>query len=359
MKIMRAFITTLALLASLPILYGASRVEWLAESYDFGTFHEANGPKTGSVAFVNKGPEPTIINRVRPSCGCTGASFTEGIIMPGDTARISFTYNPIGRPGRFEKTVKVFYGEENAMKVIPISGTVIGTPETLNSDYPAVAGGLRLSDSRILAGAVTYGKSRNLFMRGYNQSNDTIRPVWTCDNPALSIGISTPAIAPGEVASFSFYFNTRDINEPGPLSIPVTFRPSEGAEDSFTVNFMADVMADTSAISPLEAKKGARIYVVPDLVDLGIVKGSKELKRDITITNEGQTDLIIKRIYCDRDGIRATRYPSKVPPGKSNKITVTVRADLLPEGPSASSLDIYSNDPVHPVKSVRIAAIRE
>lgn len=332
-----------------------SEIKWLAEQYDFGTFLEANGQKAGSVRFVNLGPEPTIINRVRPSCGCTGETHTEGIIAVGDTATITFTYNPIGRPGRFEKTVKVYIGEENAMKVIPIRGTVIGTPQTLSVDYPVEAGALRLSDTRIQAGGITYGKSRNLFLKGYNQSNDTIRPVWECDNPALSIGISTPEVLPGDVVSFSFYFNTRDVRQPGPITIPVRFKANADAEDTAVINFVADILVDTSTILPEQAKHGAAIYVAPDLIDIGIVRGTKTLERELVVANEGESELTISRIYCDRDGIKASKYPTRIAPGKRNKITIKIDLAKVTDGPQAAMLDIYSNDPVHPVKSVRIA----
>lgn len=353
----RQFLPLLLLITSCGVMN--ADVKWLEESYDFGTFLEANGPKTGNVRFVNLGPGQTIINRVRPSCGCTGETHTEGIIEKGDTATISFTYNPIGRPGRFEKTVKVYYGEENAVKTIPIRGTVIGTPQTLQSDYPLETGALRLSDTRLQAGGVVYGKARNLFLKGYNQSNDTIHPQWECDNPALSIGISTPDVPPGDVVSFSFYFNSRDVRQPGPISIPVTFKASPDSEESTTITFVADILADTASLSPLEVKKGASIYLAPDLLDIGIIKGNKTIEREIIISNEGETELLIKRIYCDKDGIKASKYPTRIAPGKRNKITVKIDLSKIEQGPKACMLDIYSNDPVHPVKTVRIALNKE
>ncbi|MCM1291182.1 MAG: DUF1573 domain-containing protein [Prevotella sp.] len=347
------------IIATIAVFDTVAEVKWLSESYDFGTFLEANGPKTGSVKFVNIGPDHTIINSVRPSCGCTGETHTEDIINPGDTAVINFTYNPVGRPGRFEKTVRVYYGEENALKTIPIRGTVIGTPETLKYDYPVEAGGLRLSEPRIKAGGITYGKSRNLFLKGYNQSNDTISPVWECDNPALSIGISTPQVLPGDVVSFSLYFNSREIREPGPVSIPIKFKANKNEDDAIIITFVADIFADTSGISPLEVKKGPRINVLPTLLDIGIIKGDKILEREITVTNEGESELNIKRIYCDSDGIRASKYPTKIKAGKKNKITVKIDPTKLKNGPQALMLDIYSDDPVHPVKGIRIALDKE
>ena len=152
---------SLAIAALLP-LAASAQLEWLATDYDFGTMKEIAGPKTGSVRFVNRGDKPVVINQVRPSCGCTGADYTEGQIAPGDTATVSFTYNPKGRPGRFEKTVKVYVGEDNERTAIKIRGTVIGAPETLQTSYPVEVGPLRLSQRILTAGDVRYGTARQI-----------------------------------------------------------------------------------------------------------------------------------------------------------------------------------------------------
>lgn len=339
----------------------SAELEWLADEYDFGTFLESAGPKTGSVKFVNKGPEPTIISRVRPSCGCTGETHTEGEIAVGDTAVVNFTYNPQGRPGRFEKTIKVYTGLNNRLKTIHIRGTVIGSPETLRLDYPVEAGSLRLASNRLEGGAVKYGTSRHMFLTGYNMSNDTIYPVWECENAALDIDIPQGGIEPGDVFAISIYFNSRDIKQPGPLSIPIVVKASKDAAESARVIFLADIVSDTGSLTPEEVRRGARIKVVPELIDLGVldVKARKPLRREIVVENEGEGDLRIMRIYCSEEGVNAVKYPTRLSGGKRNRITVEVDPSKLKKGAQAIMLDIYSNDPVKPVKSVRIAVDKE
>ncbi|MDE7495896.1 MAG: DUF1573 domain-containing protein, partial [Muribaculaceae bacterium] len=56
------------LLATLPSF---AQIEWLSTEYDFGTFPEAGGPRSGEVRFINRGKQPTMINNVRLTCGCT------------------------------------------------------------------------------------------------------------------------------------------------------------------------------------------------------------------------------------------------------------------------------------------------
>lgn len=94
--------------------------------------------KTGSVRLVNTGSEEAVITGARPSCGCTGVAYPDDPIAPGDTVRFSFTYNPLGRPGRFEKSIRVYIGDFD-IATIRIRGNVLGTPESLSTLYPVEA----------------------------------------------------------------------------------------------------------------------------------------------------------------------------------------------------------------------------
>lgn len=79
-----------------------------------------------------------MITGARPSCGCTGVAYPDDPIAPGDTVKFSFTYNPLGRPGRFEKSIRVYIGDFDTA-TIRIRGNVLGTPESLSTLYPVEA----------------------------------------------------------------------------------------------------------------------------------------------------------------------------------------------------------------------------
>ena len=139
------------LLALLVPAVARGEIVWLEKEYDFGLMKEEAGPKTGSVRLVNTGPEEAVITGARPSCGCTGVAYPDDPIAPGDTVKFSFTYNPLGRPGRFEKSIRVYIGDFD-MATIRIRGNVLGTPESLSTLYPVEAGPLRLFEKRMAAG---------------------------------------------------------------------------------------------------------------------------------------------------------------------------------------------------------------
>lgn len=345
-----------AVLTAIPLTM-AAQIDWLATDYDFGAIKEIAGPRQGSVRFVNRGKTPTIINQVRPSCGCTGVDFTQGEILPGDTATVSFTYDPKGRPGRFEKSIKVYTGEENIRTVITIRGTVIGAPQTLSSSYPVEVGPLRLSNRIIPAGDVRYGSSRHIFIQGYNQSPDTIWPEWTHPAPSLSIGISNKAVPPGDLVTFSIYFNSREEDAPGTVVYPIeiTADTHSSEKQSQTVEFRANVTPALSGAGAAELAKAPVIAISPLNIDLGTVADTAPFS--IIASNIGKSELHIKRIQGE--GVTMKRFPIKLKPGKKGECNGSLRLTGRAPGPFSIKLEIVTDDPVSPVSTVRLTGIKE
>lgn len=234
---MRRFLPILILMLSVMSSIKAD-VVWLEKDYDFGLMKEEAGPRTGSVRLVNTGPEPVVITGARPSCGCTGVAYPEDPIEPGDTVNFSFTYNPLGRPGKFAKSIRVYIGDFD-MATIRIRGNVLGTPESLTTLYPVEGPApLRLSADKVFGGEIPHGRSRHFFVNGYNQSPDSVRLILASADKSMSVIASSDTIGPGDIVTFSLYFNSRQTKGPGTVSIPVTVKaisipaPKSKREDS-------------------------------------------------------------------------------------------------------------------------------
>lgn len=237
---MKDFLLSLCLLGASGFTADAEIV-WLEKIYDFGLFKEEAGPTTGHTRFVNTGPEEVCITGMRPSCGCTSADYPKDPIQPGDTATVSFTYDPKGRPGKFEKSVRVYVGDSDTY-LIKIRGNVLGTPESLSTLYPVVAGPLRLTTANLFGGEVKKGTSRHFFVNGYNHTSDTIRPKIVSPNKALSVVASSEDIGPGDIVAFSFYLNTRELPDTGMIDIPVRIYPDPEDESVFAeVHLTAEI----------------------------------------------------------------------------------------------------------------------
>lgn len=76
--------------------------------------------------FVNDGDTPLVIISATASCGCTQPKYPTEPIKPGKKGVIKVTYLPQGRPGEFDKLIKVRTNAKNGKKVsLKITGVVV------------------------------------------------------------------------------------------------------------------------------------------------------------------------------------------------------------------------------------------
>lgn len=93
-------------------------------SHDFGKFSEDKKNVTYEFKFKNTGNAPLVISRVTASCGCTTPEWTKEPVAPGKTGYVKATYNPIGRPGAFNKSITVFTNTPEKNVRLTIKGIV-------------------------------------------------------------------------------------------------------------------------------------------------------------------------------------------------------------------------------------------
>ena len=95
------------------------------KEHDFGKINEKDGNVTYKFEFTNKGKAPLVVSKVQASCGCTTPSWSKEPIEAGKKGAITVTYNTLGRPGVFTKTITVYSNDSIAQVVLIIKGEVI------------------------------------------------------------------------------------------------------------------------------------------------------------------------------------------------------------------------------------------
>lgn len=336
----------------------ADDIRWLATDYNFGTFKEEAGKQSGIVRFINMGTAPTVINRVKVSCGCTATSFTEGLIAPGDTASVEITYDPDRRPGRFEKTVKVYTGVDNRITTIRIYGTVIGKPSSVSEFYPVEAGPIMLATDRVAGGNVREGNASNIMMSAYNKSTDSVSVAGISSSAALDVAASVKKVAPGDIVTFSFYFNSRKSDRPGINEIPVNLQmtSSDGTVYNHEVLYSINVEPQAAALSAAELDAAPRFASEVRMIDLGKIE-QKKRKVSFKIENKGKSTLEIRRIYSNNEALEVVKYPTRLAAGKKGTVELELNPAKFPEAKAFGiDLDIITNDPTTQRAKVRLAA---
>lgn len=358
MKSILKYLLPLFFISTLLPIDASAQIEWLQKEYDFGLMKEAAGPAKGKVQFINRGKEEVIISGARPSCGCTSVEYPEEPIAPGDTAVISFIYDPTGRPGKFDKSIRVFIGEHDTYR-IGIKGNVLGTPESLDQFYPFSAGALRVSMKDMAGGEMRHGVARNYFINAYNQSTDSINPSIDPKNKALKAEISQKRLGPGDVASISLYFNSAEVENIGDIEIPIVL--SDGKEDTepLTVTFKANVTPDFSRLTPEQVDNGPRCYLLSERADVGIVTDNDSRTLSFSIQNQGKTKMNIIKIAPPSKALTVKKKPTVIKPGKDGEAVISINPAMIEKGAFNLSVRVLSDDPLHPIRVLHVVGIKE
>lgn len=356
---MRSLFLILALAVGINA-YSGAKIEWDHTEHDFGAFDESMGPVTAIFTFYNTGDEPLIVSGARANCGCTTPKLSADIVAPGDSATLSVTYDPAGRPGRFEKRVYVDTNTEPKRSNLKIGGVSVGSPTSVIGRFPVEVGPLRLAHSATLLGNVKKGHIKSVFESGYNTSVDTIRPVVTDIPKWLEVKVLSEKVPPGEGASFNFFVNSEKINEWDMVVDTVTIRPFKDSKEAYRMPVVVTVVEDFGNLTDKALAESPEISATPFRLQPTEFT-APTVQATFTITNNGRSPLKIRRLYTTTAGVYfdAGRNLS-VKPGKSRQITATISEEALGENDATNIVaTIISNDPLNPRTTVNIPVVRK
>lgn len=336
------------------------KVEWLETDHNFGAFDEDDGEVTCEFRFVNVGDEPVRVSNVRTSCGCTTSKPPRKSIQPGDTATVSATYNPVGRPGKFEKKIYVDMNTRPSRNVLRIHGTVIGSSNTLRSRFPIDAGdsGIKLRKTTIAFGEVVRGRIKNEFIEAYNATSDTLSPDFANVPKYMRTAVKDKAIAPGENKAYAVVFDGGSpALEYGIVTDSLLYVPAPGKEP-VRIDIVANVVEDFSTLTPQQRIDAPVIGVESRSVDFGTMPREGKVTRKFTISNRGKNPMEIRRVYSADPGVSVAIDKTKLKKGKEATVTVTVDPAALPADMLDARISIIANDPQNPTTIVRAVGFK-
>lgn len=78
------------------------------DTYDWGDVTPADSPLKAKVKIKNAGKEELIINRVKPTCGCTTAPLGKDHLKPGEITELEITLRVSQTSGSVHKTINIY-----------------------------------------------------------------------------------------------------------------------------------------------------------------------------------------------------------------------------------------------------------
>lgn len=346
-------------LMSLPTLTASAQNHWIGgDEHDFGAFDEDTGVVYCEFRMINEGSEPMAILGARANCGCTRPEYSREPVAPGDTAVIRVGYDPKGRPGRFAKKIFVDCSADPTRSVLTITGTVIGSSNTLRSRYPIEIGPVRMRTAVIPYGRVLKGETMGQYIDAYNASADTLRPRVENMPKGINVIVQPAVVPPGEQFVISTILHSNQINRWGTVTDSLTFYPDSDAREGRKIETVVILEEDFRRLTPDQLAKAPLIETSTTAIDLrSLNRSDSPVRQSFTVSNKGKSPLIIRDITCADQAVSLEMKNRTIRPGKSARVDLTIdpakvkSRDLL-----NARIFIIANDPTHPSTTVRVVA---
>lgn len=348
-------LTAVAMMAQEPV------ITFEKTEHDFGKINEDGGRVSVDFVFKNEGMSPLVLSNVRASCGCTTPTWTKEPIEPGQTGSITVTYNPNGRPGRFQKTVTITSNATEPTTKVYIKGEVIPKSAQPVNKYTIAVGALSMKEKTLNLGTIKKGqnKSGELEYANLTQANHNVELATSSADAYLVHQVTLGTVKPNETGKFVFALESANTKLYGPVEAYayVVVDGKREISETFKLTIKANIVEDFSELSQEQKQQAPIIEMQSEFSGITIPAG-KAQKYVLPIKNSGVNPLEIRRAYCT-DKSLTLKEPKAIKSGKRGALTVDINTKGLEPGAYSREIVVISNDYANSIKKIKLNFVVE
>ncbi len=336
-------------------LWAQAKIEFEKTSHQFGTIKEDGGSAEVEFKFKNTGNQPLKLTNVQASCGCTTPSWTKDDIMPNQTGFVRAAYDPLNRPGKFDKTITVYTnGEPNTLS-LQIAGEVTARQKSYVDFYPIESGNLRFDNTHVGFADVNHDGSDTSSVVVYNQGTKPVNLL--LQNTTLPAHVTVQAakttLQPKEATRLMFKFDAIKKADWGYVFDNFSLVTDDDKEPNKALYLSADIKENFA----YRKNRSTSPKVVFDRKghNFGNVAQNTVNTTTFTIRNEGTEDLILRKVKATC-GCTATNPQKEVlKPNESTTVDVTYSSGQQ-SGKQNKYVTVITNDPKESVVQLSLDA---
>ena len=330
------------------------KVTFTEESFDFTNIAEEKGPVTHEFTFTNTGGAPLIIQNVKASCGCTTPDWTKDPVLPGKKGVVKATYNPQNRPGEFNKSITVTSNAENNTVVLTIKGKVTPKPRTLEDDYPMQMGGLRLKSNHIAFIKVFTTEIKTDSLQIINTSTEPIKMTFEKIPDHIQIKAVPETLKPNQKGTIVATYDGNKQKDWGFIMDRVDLILNGKFDANNRISISATIDEDFSKLTPEQKANAPKANFETKDFNFNTIKEGDKADFDFKLTNDGKSDLLIRKVKASCGCTAAVPAETTIKPGKSTTIKTSFNSAGKP-GKQNKTVTIITNDPDNSTITLRIS----
>ncbi len=314
--------------------------------HDFGTFREEAGRQTFDFNVTNTGNAPLVIQNIVASCGCTTPEWTRTPIPAGGTGKITAIYDPVNRPGQFNKTLSVYTNSKPEVVVLVIKGEVVPHEKTVEELFTFPVGGIRFESNHLAFTNVKKTEKKIRVMQLINTSTVPIKVEFDQLPAHLSIKANPATLKPGQKGIVEGTYDATKNQGWGNVSDMVKIKLNGVVQENVYYYVSANLVEDFSNLSKEDMANAPVFGVVSNTVDLGNIPGNTAKEAEFKFTNLGKRDLILRQVKstCGCTAIQQGPQGVGIKPGESSSIKAVFNSGTY-KGKVTKIIYVYTNDP--------------
>ncbi|WP_304517140.1 DUF1573 domain-containing protein [Cecembia rubra] len=326
---------------------------WEQKTIHIGAVLEEKGPVETTFYALNSNREGIIITDVITDCGCTTVNYSKDTLHQEQIASVQVRFDPDHRGGEFSKVIIVRTNQDIYGDTLYLEGINMPVAENVEMAYPIRKGqlGFRLPGINLGNVFTNEPKIRYVEVHNFGKEEFSFSDMQPQLPDYLTFRLEPERIPSGQRGVLVVNYDGQKKNDLGFFDENIKLNLSEGEELELRIiavvyEYFAPIPKSMENIVP-------RLTLSENEVDLKEVSAGRKVQRNITLSNQGQDDLVIRKITGNCDCLSFNL---------SNKmIRQGARANLEFEfdtkgrrGIDHKHITIFSNDPINPVRTITI-----
>ncbi|MFW5760973.1 MAG: DUF1573 domain-containing protein [Cyclobacteriaceae bacterium] len=351
---MRKLLLFVFMFSSWSLFAQPKTVEFLSTEHDFGILKEDDGPVEYVFQFINMGIDSVFIKSVRASCGCTTSGWSQNAILPGDTGYVKAMYNPLNRPGMFNKNLKVTTNANPAVYILQIKGSVLPKPRDIAEEYPNKIGSMRTKYQSLHMGKMI---TKNPVTRSFPWVNDSQQQIVFADSTVapdfIKVSFQPDTLKSKEKGAVAITYDPIAKNDYGFVTDQITIYSNDTLQPIKNIKVVASIEEYFAPMTEKELKKAPRIEFLEKNHDFGHVRKGKQIVSTFRFANTGKSELSIRKIETNCQCVLLDSIPVMIDPGK--EFSIKSHFDTSGRyGTQQKTITVFSNDPLNPINVLTI-----
>ncbi len=324
--------------------------------HDFGQVKEDGGSAVYTFEFLNKATTPIIISNVSASCGCTTPEWTKSPVAPGKKGTIKVTFDPINRPGPFDKTITINYNLDSKVAVLRIKGYVKEKDKKVEDLYPRVIGDLRLQSSYKAFITIANTQTATDSLPILNNGSKPITLSFGLVPAHIAIKSVPATLKPNQKGILLISYNASKKNDWGFLSDNFEVLINQEKLPNNIIIISANITEDFSKLSSKELAEAPVAVFAEQVFEFGSIQEGTPVEHEFKFTNTGKTDLIIRKVKASCGCTTVNPDDKIIKPGQSSSLKASFHTDNY-NSRQTKTINIITNDPKNPNITLRLTGV--